>query len=454
MFRKILFSAAASKKLVYGHAFRYAKGNLASTMVAGSLLVSATVARKSIAFCEIEVPTEIILPDVKIMALSPAPPVKKVQESMFAYIVRQTKEKTAEFTNNVVTAARYTQRLLVYAIFGLPLVGLLPASYTLGSAVPAVEDFTWDYMIWAIQRLGPCFIKLAQWASSRPDLFPPRLVGRLVKLQDDVEVGHSMAVVERTLAEAFGQNWKDKFVLDEKPLGAGSVAQVFRGTLKTDMQTATLDSLASISNSTANQKGTNKCSQTAHQKSTAMRRLNEAWNHSNSKATELIAAGRHVAVKIIHPHVEQLVRTDMELLSMFAWAMDQFPSLEILSLGETCRQFAEVMNIQLDLTVEAENLIKFTQKFKDDKWALFPQPIGPLIARNVLVETILEGEPISKFMDMKCEVGDSVHALKMKLSDLGCRLILKMVFFDNFVHGDLHPGKLSPSALLCSLYVV
>jgi aarF domain-containing kinase len=77
-----------------------------------------------------------------------------------------------------------------------------------------------------------------------------------------------------------------------------------------------------------------------------------------------------------------------------------------------------------------------------------------LIARNVLVETILEGEPITKFMDMKCEVGDSVHALKMKLSDLGCRLILKMVFFDNFVHGDLHPGKLSPSALLCSLYVV
>ena len=28
----------------------------------------------------------------------------------------------------------------------------------------------------------------------------------------------------------------------------------------------------------------------------------------------------------------------------------------------------------------------------------------------------------------------------MKISDLGCRLILKMVFFDNFIHGDLHPG--------------
>lgn len=37
----------------------------------------------------------------------------------------------------------------------------------------------------------------------------------------------------------------------------------------------------------------------------------------------------------------------------------------------------------------------------------------------------------------------------MKISDLGCRLILKMVFFDNFIHGDLHPGTLEAPA--CTL---
>ena len=42
----------------------------------------------------------------------------------------------------------------------------------------------------------------------------------------------------------------------------------------------------------------------------------------------------------------------------------------------------------------------------------------------------------------------------MKISDLGCRLILKMVFFDNFIHGDLHPGAStthapSPAVLCC-----
>jgi cbb3-type cytochrome oxidase subunit 3 len=52
-----------------------------------------------------------------------------------------------------------------------------------------------------------------------------------------------------------------------------------------------------------------------------------------------------------------------------------------------------------------------------------------------------EGIPIAKFMDLKDDLHVKVKKLKMTLSDLGTRLILKMIFFDNFIHGDLHPGK-------------
>ena len=175
--------------------------------------------------------------------------------------------------------------------------------------------------------------------------------------------------------------------LDPNPLGAGSVAQVFKGSLK--------------------------------------------------RAGETV----DVAVKMIHPHVAELVRTDMELLTHLANYFDRFPSLEILSLGETCRQFADVMNEQLDLTVEAKNLIQFTKKFAHEKWAEFPAPVEGFVTKNVLVETLMEGVSITKFMKMPSEVGDATDKLKMKLSDLGCRLILKMIFFDNFIHGDLHPGE-------------
>ena len=68
-----------------------------------------------------------------------------------------------------------------------------------------------------------------------------------------------------------------------------------------------------------------------------------------------------------------------------------------------------------------------------------------LFRKNILVETLMEGSSIVNYMTLQplssvMNEVDSVEKLKLKLSDLGCRLILKMVFFDNFIHGDLHPG--------------
>ena len=54
----------------------------------------------------------------------------------------------------------------------------------------------------------------------------------------------------------------------------------------------------------------------------------------------------------------------------------------------------------------------------------------------------MEGSPLQEFMRMSDDLGEHVRSLKLKLSDLGCRAVLKMIFFDNFVHGDLHPGML------------
>lgn len=41
-----------------------------------------------------------------------------------------------------------------------------------------------------------------------------------------------------------------------------------------------------------------------------------------------------VAIKLIHPHVENMIKTDMELLGFFASFIDKFESLKILSLGK------------------------------------------------------------------------------------------------------------------------
>jgi aarF domain-containing kinase len=203
-----------------------------------------------------------------------------------------------------------------------------------------------------------------------------------------------MRDVENTLEHAFGSKWKDQLELDPSPIGAGCIAQVFKGKLK----------------------------------------LPKSLNVSNKD--------EDVAVKLIHPHVESLVKIDMELLNILANVIDSVPALELLSLGETCRQFGETMKDQLDLTKEARNLKTFAKKFKDESWAMFPKPIDGLVNKNVLVETLMEGKPISEFMKLADSAGEDIRKLKKKLSDLGTKSILKMVFFDNFVHGDLHPGNI------------
>ena len=50
---------------------------------------------------------------------------------------------------------------------------------------------------------GATFIKLAQWASTRPDFFPPELCTILSELQTSTPA-HSPAVTQAQLREAFG----------------------------------------------------------------------------------------------------------------------------------------------------------------------------------------------------------------------------------------------------------
>ena len=310
--------------------------------------------------------------------------------------LRRVLEKTLyRLVTSLERLVRYLSRFLTVSALASPLVALGPVTYLLGgtSAGNSMESLTMDYICWALGMLGPAFIKMAQWASTRPDIYSPMVIEKLSKFQDSVHVTHPADVVERTLTEAFGENWRDKLTVDlENPIGTGCIAQVFRGILK------------------------------------------EAGQKLD------------VAIKVIHPHVEGMIKTDMEILTGLASLLDMVPVLEMLSLGESCRQFGRVMNEQLDMTVEAQNLIKFAAKFANEKWASFPRPIDGLYSKNVLVETLEEGKSIVNFMtlsdDLSSSGGGAVTKLKSVLSDLGARAMIKMIFFDNFIHGDMHPGNI------------
>lgn len=93
-----------------------------------------------------------------------------------------------------------------------------------------------------------------------------------------------------------------------------------------------------------------------------------------------------IAVKLIHPHVEAMVRTDMDILRFFASVIELIPNIEYLSLKDTVEEFARSMIQQMDLRLEATNCYRFLRNFRDKEHVKFPTPIPGFIRKNVLVE--------------------------------------------------------------------
>ncbi|MEJ2703729.1 MAG: AarF/UbiB family protein [Sedimentisphaerales bacterium] len=80
----------------------------------------------------------------------------------------------------------------------------------------------------ALEELGPTFIKLGQLLSTRPDLIPPEYIIELERLQDQVAPDSPekiMAELQRELGGPIETIFKS---FDEKPIAAGSIAQIHR----------------------------------------------------------------------------------------------------------------------------------------------------------------------------------------------------------------------------------
>lgn len=167
-----------------------------------------------------------------------------------------------------------------------------------------------------------------------------------------------------------------------------------------------------------------------------------------------------------------LVERDLELMEHTASLIDgclPFEAVRMLSLPHAVKNFADVMRRQVDLRIESDNLLRFRRNFgrpdgdDDDDGEVnegwfgsllggkygnhkrppaidFPRPIPGWVSENVLVEDYAgdDAVPISRYLS-----DDSLAGLETRRRLAGplLRAFLKMVFVDNFIHVDLHPGN-------------
>jgi aarF domain-containing kinase len=294
---------------------------------------------------------------------------------------------------------------LLYMLYNYsPVVGAMPL---LLHPDEEIREYWWKIFVKAIQRGGPCSIKLAQWASTRTDLFPEIVCRHFRDLQSNQD-DPDWREITKVFEKHYGPSWSEKLQLQRnedgqiKLLGGGCVAKVLFGKLQSD---------------------------------------------------DPLLNGSSIAVKVIHHNIKKRIVADTELLRTFAEMLEYwFPSIQQISLLDSVEEFSRMMLEQVDMRTEARSLDRFRQNFNEenkgklyDEMLLqgkitnhvhFPAPYWEYTNEDVLVETYTPGYLIRDYMVH----ADAQH--KKEIANIGLHTIFKMIFLDNFIHADLHPGNI------------
>ncbi|RPA80003.1 ABC1-domain-containing protein [Ascobolus immersus RN42] len=275
----------------------------------------------------------------------------------------------------------------------------------------------YGFLVHSMERAGPTFIKLGQWAASRADIFPAELCERLSKLHSNAKP-HSFHTTVKTVEAAFGgMKFDDIFEeFDTKPLGVGAIAQVYRAKLKPGLQPPRAEV------------------EMKDFRERLMENVDSLVKYT--PATSATTPSSWVAVKVLHPHVDRTVNRDLKIMAFFAKTIDMIPTMEWLSLPDEVRLFGEMMRLQLDLRIEATNLGAFRRNFRTRPTVAFPLPYSDYSTRDVLIEEFAHGLPLGVFLEQ------GGGAFQKDIANMGLDAFLKMLLLDNFIHADLHPGNI------------
>uniref|UniRef100_A0A1A8CBZ5 AarF domain containing kinase 2 n=1 Tax=Nothobranchius kadleci TaxID=1051664 RepID=A0A1A8CBZ5_NOTKA len=340
--------------------------------------------------------------------------------------------------HSVIFFLRLSLRALVLLLKFGPLLLLSPL--TLVST--RFASFWLDALLWVTETSGPTFIKLGQWASTRRDIFSQQFCERFSRLHVKVRP-HSWAHTKQCLRRAFGEGWRRVLVFESKePVGSGCVAQVYRGWARVDqVEDPAFQSLAEELEKEDLLEaweipGLGGVAGTL-QRLWIGKREEQGYEERSPPDGQQEERLIPVAIKVVHPGVRRQVEIDLLLMKTGSWLLHCLPGLKWLSLCEVVEEFEKLMTKQIDLRFEARNIERFRENFSDVEHVRFPTPLQPFVTRNILVETFEESEPISTYLD-----SDIPKEVKQKIARMGVDTLLKMVFVDNFVHGDLHPGNI------------
>ncbi len=243
-----------------------------------------------------------------------------------------------------------------------------------------------------LEDRGPTFVKLGQFLALRPDLLPQEYCDELIKLLDRVPP-FSWEEARAILTAELGRDPRDIFLsIDQRPLAAGSLAQVHRAVLPD---------------------------------------------------------GTEVAVKVQRPHVAEVVRRDLRRGRLLAWLLERSGVSLVIAPGELVKELSSWLTEELDFRRELANLTRLHKLAAESAESRIPRPYPELSTARVLTATYLPG---IRFTEILRAIQPGVNEPAQPVSAPGIdyrtlaehlvRSTLEQIFRWQFFHADLHPGNL------------
>ena len=145
--------------------------------------------------------------------------------------------------------------------------------------------------------------------------------------------------------------------------------------------------------------------------------------------------GEQVAVKVQHPEIDRIVRSDLRTLRRIVSLVSVLlPKHGLVHVYEEIRA---MILAELDFQEEGRNLERIASNFAGDKDVLFPRVFWDQSTTRILTTGYVVGTKITNLGQLEAQ-GASRRALATKLVHAYC----KQIFVDGLYHADPHPGNI------------
>ncbi|NBX51948.1 AarF/ABC1/UbiB kinase family protein, partial [bacterium] len=229
--------------------------------------------------------------------------------------------------------------------------------------------------------LGPAFIKLGQFLSTRSDFLGKEIANELSNLQDNIP-SVSFSEIDDVFFMTTGKHVNDLFTsFDENPIASASIGQVHKA--------------------------------------------------------RLLSGGKEVVVKVQKPCVARQIRDDLQTLKDMNEILKKTGSKRSYEIDNLLKEYSRFLSSELDYRSELKHMIDFGKIYDDRSNVIIPK-VYPKLSNDMLL--VMEYVPSTKITDI-----DTLRKMKVDTVLLANKIVdmyLSQIVIHGIVHCDPHPGNI------------